>query len=206
MRINFQSSDMFKYKFKRDPKVWSIEELHSLWIKSKLRANKRNDYFWKLIIEAGESLSGDNNEKSIYYYHLNKDGSKSLRRYKIYFTSRWGGSGGFSYSQDSVSFTNRDEKLDFWIANEGTFELGQKIYEAQKFNSWKFEQIVYTVLVDEINKILNKKYRDLKTYPPKSFTIKIGGIEYIISTSDNVNSYSSYNKFSLICEKKEVSL
>jgi hypothetical protein len=177
MKINFQMKEIFEYKFGRQPKMWSIEELHSLWIEAKSRHNKRSKILWNLIKEAGETLPGPKNEKHVYFYRSNKDGTKSLNRFNLYFRSEYNS---WSYSWDSAKLETRDEKLSYWIADERNFELGQKIFEAQKFTSGRLEGIVYTVMVDEINRVLNKKFKESQTTPPKSFTIIIGGIEYIL--------------------------
>jgi hypothetical protein len=197
MKINFQMKEIFEYKFGRKPKMWSIEELHSLYLKVQSRHSNRSKHLWDLIREAGETLPGDK-DKSVYFYR--PDGK--LGKFTLHWRSEYGG---WTFSWDVPKLDTRDEKLSYWIADEKNFELGQKIFKAHKFASGRLQSIVYTVLVDEINKALNKKFKESKTTPPKSFTIMIGGKEYIIITDDG-GHYYSYNRFSLSSEKKVISL
>ena len=179
--------------------MWSIEDLHSLWLKAKSRHDKRHNYLWNLIREAGETLPCDKKEKQVYYY----DKNNKLCKFNLCYISEYNS---WSFSWDSVKLDSRDEKLSYWIADEKNFEFGQKISEAYKFTSGRLVGIVYTVMVDEINKVLNSKFKELKTIPPKSFTIILGGIEYIILTDTDRGFGYSYNKFSLISPKTIISL
>ena len=201
-KTNFQYKDIFRYRFKREPKDWSIEDLHSLWLKVKERNRARQKVYWDLIREAGETLPGEGT-KQVYYHYIGKDGKESLRSFRISFDKSWRG---WSIGHETVKFENRDEKLAFWIADETNFEFGRKIFEAQKFTSGRLEGLVYSVLIDEINKALNEKFKSLKENPPKSFTIILGGKEYIIITDRDRGYGYSYNNFILSSEKETISL
>ena len=203
VRAHFQMKEIFRYRFKREPKDWSIEDLHSLWLKAKERNRARQKVYWNLIREAGETLPGDGT-KHVYYYQPDKSGNEVLRRFNISNERNWGG---WYIGHDSAKLDNRDDKLSFWIAaDETNFDYGRRIFEAQKFTSGRLEGVVYSVLIDEINRSLNKKFKDSKEYPPKSFTIMLGGKEYIIITDREIGYGYQSNNFILSSEKEIISL
>lgn len=201
MKINFRNPDYFRSKFKREPKLWSIEDLHALWIKTSERNNKRQSIYWELIRQAGETLPGDKYHKTVYYYHTNKDGKEILRKFDIRFNQDYYG---WSIGHDTAKLENREDKLNYWIADETNFEFGRKISEAQKFTSARLNSMVFHLLTEEVNRALNRKFKESKTVPPKAFTIFLGGIEYIITTDDGYGY--SHNHFTIITKKKTIEI
>jgi len=200
-KTNFRNPEYFRLKFKRDPKQWSVEDLHQLWLKTSKRNSIRQNHYWELIREAGETLPGDKDRKSVYYYYTDKEGREILRKYNIQFNLEYNG---WSIGHDTVKLDNRDDKLSYWIADEKNFEFGRKIQAAGKFTSGRLNSIVFHILSEEVNRILNKKFKETKTVPPKAFTIVLGGIEYIVITDDGYGY--AYNRFTITTEKKTIEL
>jgi len=125
-RVNFlwNNKSYFEHKFKRNPKVWTIEEVHDLWKRACARSNSR----WKIISDYTKEIvkhipKNDRGEYVVYFKH---DKSPKLMQYKFSYNRDWKS---YGVSTDTVSFSNREEKLEFFTANELAFEMGQKYYE-----------------------------------------------------------------------------
>ena len=115
IKVNFKQNQLFEYQFKRNPKSWTIEQLHDLWMKAKSRANERNLRFWNYLAECYEKLPKSDNkiqnsQKSIYYYHNDK-----LRQFDISYRDDFKS---YSFSVNESKLKDRDSKLEFWIAND----------------------------------------------------------------------------------------
>lgn len=204
--VNFKNKYFYQHKFGRDPKEWSIEQLHELYLKAKKRSDERSKIFWNLLLEAVEKTG----QKTIYYYQKRGDGKEQLCHYDIRYNHDYES---YSYSRNYSKLEDRDSKLAFFIADEINFEYGRKLQEASKFYSLKLSSFVFSILEDEVNQILNKKFKSEKISPPKSFVTKIGDKSYIIETSDigRLGAFDrgfswKYNQFKIVCECQEISL
>lgn len=191
VNINCKNIDLFKYKFNREPKQWSIEDVHKLWLKTKERDKKYRDIYLNIIDEINNVIPGD--KKDVYYY----DDNNRLMKYSLFFDKRFKS---WLVSKSVVSLKNREEKLNFFLANNQNIELGQKIYNANKFTSGRLRYVSFYILNKLVSDELRKKFKSLDIEPPISFTIKLNDIEYIVNTL-NDNYHTSYYEFNIASEK-----
>lgn len=198
MRVN--SKDNMKYfykkKFNREPKQWSIEDLHNLYLRAKERADKRQN----LTIDCGFKILSElpieeDRSGSRYAYFYKKEYSRnknkfeeeyttSLYRYRITPIKRRGFDS-FSWSTERIdSSVSRDEKLSFILA-ERAFELGEEFNKISNLRS-SYHHYVWNEIWEIIEKKLDNTYKD-KEVPP-TIKLKIGDKEYLVSGEDNYHS------------------
>ena len=86
-KINYKSPELFKYRFKRSPKFWSIEELHDLYLRTKERAANRSTISRNIVNRIIEEViptetSRSNVTYQVYFSQKTKD-KTYLRQYEI---------------------------------------------------------------------------------------------------------------------------
>ena len=180
----------YKKKFNREPKQWSIEDLHNLYLKAKERSKKRQ----KLSSDCGKRIISelpievrDACRYAYFYreeYNRNKDieYKTSLYRYRITPT-KLRGVDSFTWSTERVDSTaSRDEKLSFILANERAFELGEEFNKLEKLRS-SYHHYIWHEIWQIIEKKLDNIYKD-KEVPP-TIKLKIGDKEYLVIGEDN---------------------
>ncbi len=190
MGVNYRNKDFFYHRFKRVPKMWTIEDMHKLWLKTLERTNKRrdavNEHIKKIVAEIPIDSKG---EHIAYYIHDNCP--DELQYYAFSFHREFDT---YAYSNNTFKPSDnkkqsRDEKL-FQMLNPLAFELGQQFYELKKLDP-KLHYIVHRVMWDEIQEILRDKYK--KTRPPEVFTIDLCGHTYFVKTdSDNRGNWAQF--------------
>jgi len=139
--LNYQrfwgNSDLFKMRFKREPKVWTIDEVHELYLKVFERHSKRQ----KLVIDCidrivSEVQEFEKDKRKVYFNQESKIYQRELSKNSEY--DSWG-----IRSADLVKFNtektinNRNEKLEFLLSNEKAFELGE-LYQSLQGNTKSF--------------------------------------------------------------------
>jgi len=200
-RVNFlwNNKSYFEHKFKRNPKVWTIEEVHDLWKRACARSNSR----WKIISDYTKEIvkhipKNDRGEYVVYFKH---DKSPKLMQYKFSYNRDWKS---YGVSTDTVSFSNREEKLEFFTANELAFEMGQKYYELKKLSSdmnYKVRHFMWELIEAK----LQKHFKDLDVMPPEIFIIDIADKKYYVEL-DTQHRYRGYMRFHFKGECVEGSL
>ena len=174
--LNFENRSMFKYRFKRDPKIWKISEVHDLWIKAKLRSSKRQNSFseylnWIVLnTKSNDSNFGRKNWKIFYsserYFLIHVD--------KVY---------GLSYSMDRIELKDRNSKIDSIINVEETIEMGKKL----KLLHNMISNLDYKVKIHLDRLICNKvsSSRDVFRSNDESKFIRISGKTYLYKLERN---------------------
>lgn len=185
--VNFLQTEIFEWKFKRKPKVWSVDDVHALWLKAKERNDNRHKQRWDYILEITREIPADDQGCHIVYYTTNNREYKYVISYDKRFKSH-------SISSRDACMDNRDDKISYWMSNEKSFEMGQKLYEmTSKFQSeiifYSINQILWENIVFDK---LRKKYRD--EIPPASFVLKVGTKNYIISCDSRYDYYHKFTK------------
>jgi len=183
VKFNQCESELFNFRFKRDPKIWSVEQVQDLWIRSKERARKRSLISSKVYDEIISEIP--KNDKGCKLVYFSED--DTLYQYSFSWSTSfksWG------YSWNQVRFSDnktisRDEKIDFILSNKKAFELGEK-YRASKKLECKLQRRVLSIMCDMIEDKLKEVYKD--KHPPNITKVKVGDKEYYFAV-DEQNRY-----------------
>lgn len=195
MKLNYLNRELFIWKFKREPKDWTLDEIHDLWVRARERYNIRQkditDYIGQIVSEIPKNES---NEHIVYFQNGDRLCQYTFR-YNDLFKS-------FGYSQDISPSKTRDDKLNLILSNGKAFEMGQHFRFLTRMSTnqhYKVERILEELLNDRLRKIFKDKR------PPKTFLIEISNRQYFVE-SDLTNGFgflsfklSNQNKNEIIC-------
>ena len=182
-KVNFQEKELFSYRFKREPKSWTLEEIQDLWERSRIRGKKRQSMVSKVYDKIVNEIPKNENRKKVIYYTENDKVYKYEFSYTPQFKS-WG------YSTGRVEFSKdkskaRDEKIQFILSNDRAFELGREFRDIQKYRT-RLEYRVKQIFVNLIEDKLKKVYKD--KFPPDITVVKVGDQKYYFAV-DNQHRY-----------------
>ena len=176
-RVNFLQADYFKYKFKRDPKYWSISQLHDLWIennkRSELRQKEFSDFIRNIIVKEIPMM-----DDGYHYIYINK--GNDIYRYEFKYEKQYKS---YSISSRRIELKTRDEKLTFILANDKAFELGYKYLEIDNKRTY-LNQRVFGILWQLLEDELRNHFRKIDKIPDEIFKISINDIEYYIQVDE----------------------
>jgi len=190
---HFYESYFFRERFNREPKLWTLEKLHSLYLLAKERSDKRRKAFSEHVDHIIKEVKLD----QIKVYFEEEDVTYVYRITKS-FEFDW------SYSGETLKWSSndieaRDEKISFLLDNKRNFELGEEMRRLERFRS-RFEHRVFRHISEKVDKILCEKFKDVKNYHlPKVLKVNIVGYIYLVQlTEDARNSGYNYKKFEII--------
>ena len=198
MKINFYGDSIFKYKYKRNPKYWTIDELHDLYLRSLDRHYKRRLEQSKCTNEIVKNIPISDtkyiNQKSHFVYAITNKGEILTYSFSYYDNLK-----NYGVSKNILEFSKdivqgRLEKINFMTSNDIAFELGQKYYEIEKLQSslhYKVKQVLWDVVENK----LRKYFKDSNTYPSDIFIMKISNKKYYVYLDEKSNR--AYMKFNL---------
>jgi len=178
-KINFQEKELFKYRFKRDPKIWTLEQIQILWTKTIERNSERQ----KLVSNVYDKIINDIPENSmgykVIYYHDGED----VMKYEFGFNHQFKS---WSYSYSRVEFSKdkskaRDEKIELLLSNDRAFELGKEWKDIQKYRS-KYHFRVAKIFTSMIEDKLKERYKG--KFPPDITVVKVGDKKYYFAVDD----------------------
>ena len=197
---HFYESYFFRERFNREPKLWTLEKLHSLYLLAKERSDKRRKAFSEHIdhiIKEVEPEETRFREADVKVY-FEVEGETYVYKISKSFEFDW------SYSRDTLKWSSngieaRDEKISFLLDNKRNFELGEEMRRLERFRS-RSEYRVFRHISDKVDKILCEKFKDVKNYHlPKILKVNIAGYIYLVQlTSESRNSGYNYKKFEII--------
>lgn len=186
MNLNFRHPEMTELRFNRKAKMWTIEQLHELWLRTCERHAK-----WKLTShlcydEIIKKIPKNADGEIIAYFKT--EYYDDLMQYTFSYSSTFNS---YAYHSSKVEFSKdikkaRDEKIDFIIANDIAYKLGQKYYDLQKYNS-SHHWFVKKVMMDCIQDKLRKQFKDSDTKPPDVLIISISDKKYYLKVTDPHN-------------------
>jgi len=193
-RLNFRNPEYFKHIYGRYPKNWTIESVHSLYLKLLERSNKRYELTRECIDEITSTIPKDN--KHICYYETD-DRTMCIEftyynEYKSYGVSR---------NTLDMSKLSRDEKLAFLLATEKQFELGEKYNRLSK-NESSYHYYVFSVLWEMIENKLKEHFKGVR--PKDTFVISISDKKYYVIV-DRDRYYGNF-KFGGECKNDVIEL
>lgn len=179
----------------------SLESIHNLWIESVDRSKKRQKDLTDIILKIVDNTHKGHNGNHKVYYKIND----IYYVYSIEFNKFYGS---HTFSSDLLKFDEntqigRDQKLDFLLADEAIFKMGDDLFNITRGNS----HLNYRV-ERELNKVLSRKLeiyfnQDIKKRPKDVFIVKIGNKKYYVSSPTNGNQYFGSYDFKLLHEVEE---
>jgi hypothetical protein len=201
MNINYKNY-WFRERFKREPKIWTIEMVHDLYLLSKKRFDNRQVDIRKCINDITKEIPKNSKGEHIVYFN-NKTDNNKIWSYKITYHSNWK-SYGTSLSKlnfdDTFVENLREAKLDFLISNERAFELGERYRSLQKLVS-KYHHYLFKLLSEMVEEKLREHYKKSNEVPNYITVINIGSKKYFVKV-DEQHRYG-YLKFEIENEYKE---
>lgn len=206
MRFNYKNDWSYKQKFGRDPKDWSIEELHQLFLDSYSRAMLKRKKVMNIINRIENELPDADiwvNRKTRVLYKEKEDVVyKRVLSYQDDFGT-WGiGSWEKVLFKGSVS-ENRNEKLNLLLSCQKQFELGY-LYDSLDGDNKYLYRIPWMVICEKVIDKLREKFKNETA--PEYFTITIGEKNYIVNCDEQTRYSKFYKSFSLKNEAKHVDL
>jgi hypothetical protein len=180
MRVNFYNKDRFRFIYKREPKTWSIQEVHDLWVKAKQRNNNLRKRFNDFIDSIPNQVEQNSDGNYILYYNINN----SVQCIILNFKGRFGG---WSYHTRSIDEKDRDLTLRYWISDDKITELGNEFIRLERNRGFRLEAIVNNILSEMIDQHFRKYFENLKKYPPETFIVNISDKSYIVYVDDRLN-------------------
>jgi hypothetical protein len=174
---------MFEYRFKRKPKVWTVHEVHNLWMRAKSRNSKRRKEFDRYLNWITTNVKPNNGKNWIIYY---SDTSfyELENHYKYGLTHRTG------YSKN-----DRNSKIDSIITQSETIEIGKKLKYLERLISR-----AGSVVKSHLDRLIEKE-KDVKKLREKSWGHGVKDI--FIRIDDRVYLYRLEGHSNIVMEIKE---
>lgn len=179
-KTNFSYPDAFKFRFKRDPKFWTLEQVQDLWLRTEKRSSERRRMISEVYDKIINEIPTINNKKVVYFM---REGRENLYKYEFSYHREykcWG------HSQSVVEFSKekvrgRDEKIEFLLANSRAFELGQEFYEVKKYES-KINYTVRSIFIEMMEDGLKSFYKG--KLPNDISVVQVGDEKYYFAVDE----------------------
>lgn len=198
MRLNCENP-WFEMKFKRKAKVWTLEMIHELWLKTIERTKIRREQFTSCINEIVNTIEPEveRDEKIYRVYFLRKSQVHYYQITKSQFTD------GYGYRRELLNFADRDQKLKFLLSNEKSFELGEKMNNLETLLSYQHSKIK-SILSDRLHKYLLDEFVRKGHFNPlndlKTIIVNIQHKSYFVNAQITTYSNPQYIQFELLHE------
>lgn len=175
IKANYRNPEYFKYKYKRDPKMWTIEQLHDIWIRLSERSEKRRQKLLEYQDEIIKQITPNDRGERLIYFEANG------RIFKYRFT-RSRDVDSYGVSKDILDFSKdpvqaRNEKIEFILNNEKVFEMGEKYRQLEKMLSY-IHYNIFGLLWYEVEEFLRKEFKEVKYFKEDFIKISIGNKVY----------------------------
>jgi hypothetical protein len=199
-QLNYQrfsgNGDLFKFKFGREPRFWTLDEVHDLYLKALDRHNER----LKLWIDCVDRIVNETDEfekgkRKIFFTKEGKFYQRVLSKNTEY--DSWGVQSAELVKFSGNSIFDRNEKLEFLLSNEKAFELGE-LYESLQGRTKHLHLYVREILSEIVEDKLRLKFKDCES--PQMLTISIGNKRYYVKCDDQWRRSRLYKKFELLNE------
>ncbi len=205
MRVNYKNS-AYKFRFGKNPKDWSIEKLHQLYLDAVSRSNKKRkivisilDRIEKELPDAGVYL---NTKTRVLYKEKESIIYRRVLSYQEEYQS-WGVGSWEELKFNGNTAENREKKLNLLLSSQNHFELGA-LYDKYDRDNLYLHRVPWEALCEKVEEKLREKFKS--QVAPEFLTIKIGEKNYIVNC-DNQHRYNKfYKNFSLKSEVVHVEL
>lgn len=187
MKANFLNPGSYKFKFNKDPRKWTIEELHDLYLRTKERNKKYSKIFTKFIDDI--FLNIDKNSRDEYVVYFNQ--KEQLRQYNISYNERYGS---YSFHSEIVSLKNRQDRLEFILSNQIAFDMGEKFLLLKSFSDGSRDSMlkVKSLMWNCVENKLKDNYKLEDNIFEKIIMINISDKQYFAQVNNNFG-YGSYS-------------
>jgi hypothetical protein len=191
--LNFEYFSLFKSRFGREPRVWTVSEIHDLWMRSKSRSIKKRKEFTDYLHWIVENVKpNDGKMWKLFYsdtsFYLIEKINPRDRVYEHY------------EDQSPISFgighikSDRNSKIDSIIKYSSTIEIGKKLKSLENKTShldWKVKSHLDRIIGTKIPR-MSGIYGDMdrfirinnRLYLYK-FTIRTGESKIITEIKEN---------------------
>lgn len=192
-RRTLTKSPKWKDMYGRSPKVWSIEQLYNLWVKSMNRRKKYKKQLDDLIVEICENAPKSSWGNPIFYkeedgivYEQNlMETTGDENEYKL-------------YRGNPLSKFDREATINFLLHEEQCLDYGERYHRYLNLSETVLSFYVKNYLDYSIENILRWKFRN--DHPPEILTISIGGDEFYVKSKHHPDNrfieYELMNKCS----------
>jgi hypothetical protein len=203
-RVNYKAPEIYEYKFGKKPKVWTISQLHDLYLRLRERSSKRT----KELIKYGDYVIKtikENKKKERIIYFTDKG-----KIYMYCFTQYYHGMiMQYGITTRELSLSNREKVLDYLLdGNEEAFEIGQEYYRLNMLTT-RLHGKIRNFISQEITRKLQAHFTKTGTTPCDTFVINLEGVKYFVKTIDKHNSYNGYFRFEIsneYCQENEINI
>ena len=163
MRCNFLQAELFEFRFKRKPNMWTIEQVHDLWTRACERGSKRQADITSCIKNIVKEIPKNDKGQHIVYFYYKNDTHVSSYTFTYHHNFKSHG-----YITDTVRFSKdkvvaRDEKLDFILSKERAFEMGQEFYSLKKMET-SLHCLVMNIMWEMVENKLRKQFKESTGY------------------------------------------
>ena len=205
-RFNWQRADSFEWKFKRQPKLRTISEVHDLYLRAMERSAKKSkeimDCIAEIVRDIPPTAAHNNryNDSFVTYFYSDDVLLQYSMRYEESYDS-------YGTSYDRVKFDEgsvediRDKKIHFILNNQKALELGEKynrLSAANKYLHYNVRDAFEKMIIES----LEKKFKDVKAVElPKAIPVIVGGKKFMFTVDPQ--SWGSYKKFIFLGESHE---
>lgn len=186
---NKYDAEFFKVRFKRNPRIWTLEDVHALWLRALERGSKQQKVVSDCMDRITKELPSVNNKISAYYY----DDCDKLSVYEFgnnHSFPHWGYTSNHYKRSENKAIARAEET--YRLLNPQSLEYGQQFFEAKRHRSNK-EYIVKNIMFDMIKEKLSEKYEKIAAYIDKDIVIiDIAGYKYSILVEGKNYGYCEF--------------
>lgn len=175
-----QTKSNFKRRielYEKKKEIRTITYLHSLWLKSNIRREKRNkdvsDYIHNVIVK---KVKPNENGEYVIYYETNN----YTCFYKFQYDKEYQC---YSYSTNTLNTNTRQGKIISIVKGE-LFEFGEQFhYLSKKLETYNYS-IVFSKLWEKIQDELRRQYNPIKRFREEIIRLEISGKYYLIKAEE----------------------
>jgi hypothetical protein len=199
MKLNFKQKELFEWKYKRQTKMWSIEQIHDLYLRAlerhSIRQKKLSDVIDRIISETPEF---EKCRRKVFFTLDGKVHERDFHYWSQY--DSWGSSTKLVEFRTEKTVDNRNEKLEFILSNDKQFELGE-LYQSIQGDSKFLHLFIWDILSEMVEDKLRVNFKGKSS--PEILTIDISGYNYYVVCDKNHMYDRFYKKFELKNREKE---
>ena len=186
--------DVFKFRFNREPKIWTIEKVNELYNRAVERASQRRLLYTEVYAEVTTKIPKDEYGNHLIYV---RDEDGDTIRYQFRYNEDWkayGVSHNVLRPNGNSIKNKRDILIESLTITDLQFKLGAK-YEHASRMSTNHPNIIFRILFKMIVEKLRAHYKKSDKRPKGIITVNVGADSYYLKCKD---SYSSYYEFEFV--------
>lgn len=195
--------ECFNKRFGRNPKSWTIDQIHDLWERSVQRGNSRQKDLSNYIDRIVKEIPKNDRKEHVVYFYQDAPPSPNgplqyIRSFVFTYHTNWRG---YGWSICDVKLETRDERLTFILSNDKEFEMGKEFRRLDRLRTG-LQHRVLSIMWNLVSDQLSKKFKNDYLSPGSIFTINISNKKYYVQVDERSHGYG-YHKFNFMGECKE---